>query len=73
MVFRHTLSSKTYLGYGIQGTADIEDTLRIAWDALGHHDASTALLADFINMRAALANDDRCILRHNKASHVDVC
>ena len=61
----------THLGYRVKRAAHIENALGVARYALRHDDTRTALLANFVNMRAGATNDDRRILRDNKAAHMD--
>ena len=60
------------LGDSIEGSADIENAFWVAWNALRHHDTSTALLADFVDMGASSANDDGSILSDDETAHMYV-
>lgn len=61
-----------HLWDGIQGSTDVEDTLRVSWDTFRDHDTSAAFFTDFIHMRPAFADDDGGILSDYEATHVDI-
>lgn len=59
------------LGDSVKSTADVENSLWISRNALRDHDFGTALFPDLVDMAACLANDDRCILSNDQATHVN--
>ena len=65
-------AGKNNLGDGVEGSADVQNALGIAGNTFGDHNTGTTLFANFVDVRAALANDNRCILGDDEAPHVDV-
>lgn len=61
------------LGDSVERTRYVENALRVPWNALRHHNAGAALLADLIDVSPALADDDGSILGDDEAPHLDVC
>lgn len=60
------------LGDSIQRTRYIENTLRVSGNALRYHDSGATLLANFVDVRAAFANDNRSVLGDDKTPHLDM-
>lgn len=68
----YRLKHMTCLRYGVQWTADVQNTLRIAWNALRHHYARPAFLPDLVYVRTAFPDDDGSVLGNDETAHVDV-
>lgn len=60
------------LADGVEGTADVEDALRVARDRFGDGDAGARLLPDLVDVLAGLADDDRRVLSDDEAAHLDL-
>jgi len=62
----------TDLRHGVERTGHVENPLRVPWDAFGDHDSSAAFLANFVDVCAALSNDNRGVLSDDETPHLDV-
>lgn len=67
------IERSTDFGDSVERPGHVEDALRVPGDALRHHNAGTALLADLIYVSPAFANDDGSVLGDDEAPHLDVC